>query len=123
MSMRPMTRLSSAPRALNSPWNWSDGTTRGRLCFSRRGDAFRPGSPLIGHIGYGRFEIAGLDTESLRRLEKLALVLGGCAPTAWGEIMSRGMGPLLSETEHALAVSLKRELDPEGILNPHLRLS
>ncbi|MFC1512051.1 hypothetical protein ACFL5H_02520 [Candidatus Latescibacterota bacterium] len=41
----------------------------------------------------------------------------------WCHEAGRGIGPLLTETERALAVSLKRELDPKGILNPHLQLS
>ncbi|MFC1485789.1 FAD-binding oxidoreductase [Candidatus Latescibacterota bacterium] len=84
---------------------------------------FVPDSPLIGHIGYGRFEISGIYADNLRKLEKLALALGGCPPTAWEDVARRGNGPLLTETERALAVSLKRELDPKGILNPHLQLS
>ncbi len=80
-----------------------------------------PDALVIGHTGYGRFYLSGIEGETVQKLENHARVLGGCAPVKFGHIREHGIGSLFAEPERMLARSLKRELDPRGILNPHIQ--
>ncbi|MCE5250579.1 FAD-binding oxidoreductase [bacterium] len=81
-----------------------------------------PNAPVIAHPLLGRFHIVCADAESVQILEKTSLVVGGKQPVEWGAVVTGGIQGLFTGSELALARSLKRELDPHGLLNPHLGL-
>jgi FAD/FMN-containing dehydrogenase len=84
--------------------------------------ALMPDAPVIAHPLMGRFHVVCSDAASVSALEKVSLALGGKRPAEWRTSVVRGISGLFTDGELAIARSLKRELDPGGILNPHLRL-
>jgi FAD/FMN-containing dehydrogenase len=78
-----------------------------------------PEYPVAAHTLLGRFHIAVPSGSKIDAIARLSLALGGKAPFPWG--FEGGLPELFSDGELAIARSLKRELDPRNILNPHLR--
>ncbi|MFA6471049.1 MAG: FAD-binding oxidoreductase [Candidatus Latescibacterota bacterium] len=81
-----------------------------------------PGMPLIAHPRIGRFHMLSYDENSVQQLRERVLAVGGKNPTVWGQIAREGLSSLLTPAERSVALTLKQELDPRGILNPGLRL-
>ena len=78
--------------------------------------------PLIGHLLTGRFHILCTETAMLERITETALAIGGKLPVEWGYAAKKGISGLFTGPELEIARAIKRELDPKGIFNPHMRL-
>lgn len=79
-----------------------------------------PEATVVAHPLLGRFHFTDSDTAG--EIEKVSLAIGGKKPVSWGEAFTAGLSGLFTHGELAIARALKRELDPDGILNPHLQL-
>ncbi|HUT63108.1 MAG TPA: FAD-linked oxidase C-terminal domain-containing protein, partial [Anaerolineae bacterium] len=77
---------------------------------------------VIAHPKTGRFHIVCNDDSLLIKLRESALAIGGKLPLGWEHLHKKNIGSFLTEAELSIARSLKRELDPQGIFNPHLKL-
>ena len=60
--------------------------------------------------------------EKTEEIEKLSLAVGGKIPFVWSDTMAKGIFGSFTKGEREIAIALKRELDPAGILNPNLNL-
>lgn len=89
--------------------------------FLERISAISPDLPIIGHPQLGRFHVRCHDRDTIDRITTIALALGGKHPVAWYTTV-RGLEQLFDRPTLAFARSLKGELDPAGVLNPHLGL-
>ena len=78
--------------------------------------------PVVAHSAIGRFHVVCRDEELISSLQKTALAIGGNYPVTWNRMGKDGISCLFSEAERNIARSLKRELDPRNILNPHLKM-
>lgn len=90
--------------------------------FLERLSAHSPDIPVIGHPLMGRFHVVCTDDRRIGAITKTVLALGGKNPVEWGAVYDKGISGLFTGTELSAALSLKRELDPDGILNPHLSI-
>ena len=81
-----------------------------------------PGMPLLAHPRIGRFHMLSHDENSVQQLRERVLAVGGKNPIVWGQIAREGLSSLFTPAERSVALTLKQELDPRGILNPGLRL-
>ncbi len=81
-----------------------------------------PLSPVIAHPLSGRIHILteGGDTSDV--IGKRVLAAGGKRLSLWGWTVREGLASAFSPQELAIARSLKRSLDPAGVLNPHFHL-
>ena len=82
--------------------------------------AIAPEAPVIAHPILGRFHVSC--SGAADELGKMSLAIGGKKPVSWGEAFTGGLSGLFTDGELTIARALKRELDPDGILNPHLKL-
>ena len=76
--------------------------------------------PVIAHPAIGRFHCVCQDDKVIRTLRETSLSVGGKYPVVWDTIMHEGISGLFTGAELEITRSLKRELDPQNILNPHL---
>jgi FAD/FMN-containing dehydrogenase len=81
-----------------------------------------PASPLYGFPLEGRFYLYTIEADDVL-YEKELLKTGTRLPVYSAEIRRNGIAGLFSAPELDLIRSLKKELDPKNILNPHLRVS
>ena len=82
-----------------------------------------PENPLAAHPLIGRFHLAELDRETLDIMVQASLALGGKRPVLRDNPAVDGIAGLLSPGERTIAESLKRTLDPAGLMNPHLGIT
>ncbi len=80
-----------------------------------------PEMPVVAHPLVGRVHVI-VDEWQSALLSKKTLAVGGKQPIAWNRLYREGVSGVLSPGELRIARALKRELDPEETLNPHLRL-
>lgn len=80
-----------------------------------------PDMPVLAHPLIGRVHVAA-GAGDLPTLSELALAVGGKMPTDWSRALREGLNGMFTPRELKIARALKRELDPDGVLNPHLRL-
>ena len=78
--------------------------------------------PLLGHPALGRFHVVCRDNAVIDKLRETVLAVGGKQPAMWGSMMKDGISGMFTKAELGLARSLKHELDPPGMLNPHVKL-
>jgi len=90
--------------------------------FMKRIKSVSPEIPVIAHPKTGRFHIVCNDDSRLIKLRESALSIGGKLPVEWEHLIKKGIGSFFTEAELSIARSLKRELDPLKIFNPHLKL-
>jgi len=88
--------------------------------FLKRIGVVSPGSPLVAHTLIGRFHLIVPDRAAVDRLTSVSLTLGGKRPVLWERLGTEGIVGLLTPGERLAAQALKRELDPSGLLNPHI---
>jgi FAD/FMN-containing dehydrogenase len=81
-----------------------------------------PEMPFLAHPRIGRFHILSYNENSLQRLCERVLAVGGKNPIVWGQSGRDGFSSLFTPSERIIALTLKNELDPQGILNPGLKL-
>ncbi|MDP2984757.1 MAG: FAD-binding oxidoreductase [Candidatus Latescibacter sp.] len=81
-----------------------------------------PEAPLFGHPLIGRFHLLLRGEQPVLRLNNKVLAVGGNIPAVWGHAAREGLSSLLTPAERVVAIALKKELDPKGMLNPGLRL-
>lgn len=79
-----------------------------------------PEMPVHADCLSGRCRFLPTTSDDYIRLERTSSALGGTRPAAWDTYSANGFRESLTGPERALILSLKRELDPDGILNPHL---
>lgn len=84
--------------------------------------AVSPEIPVIAHPKIGRFHLVCGDTKKINKLRESALAIGGKHPVEWEYVKRKGVAGLFTEPELRIARSLKREMDPLGKFNPHLKL-
>ena len=65
---------------------------------------------------------AGNDMFDNKTFTDAVRAVGGKLPVQWHDVSRQGIGELLNAQEKAFMRSLKTELDPDGILNPHIGL-
>lgn len=80
-----------------------------------------PSMPVIAHPIIGRIHVLPADGAATSKITERVLAVGGKQPSAWGRTLREGVGSRFTEPERTVARSLKRELDPDNILNSHLR--
>jgi FAD/FMN-containing dehydrogenase len=81
-----------------------------------------PEAPLFGHPQIGRFHLHLPGDEAMQRLGNKVLALGGKNPAVWGQTAHEGLSSLFTQAEKKIAIALKRELDPGGILNQEMKI-
>ena len=81
-----------------------------------------PEIPVIAHPKIGRFHIVCHEDDQMKKLSKSALGLGGKLPVRWGYSNTNGIADFYTKPELEIIRSLKREMDPLGIFNPHICL-
>ncbi len=89
--------------------------------FLERIKTVSPEIPVIAHPKIGRFHLVCHDVDQMKKLNKSALALGGKLPVMWGYANTKGIADFFTKPELGIARSLKREMDPLGIFNPHIR--
>jgi FAD/FMN-containing dehydrogenase len=77
--------------------------------------------PVIGHPLAGRLHAAAGD-EHCSAIGSQTLAVGGKHPLAWNTLFRDGVRDFFTPSERAVVLALKRELDPDNVLNPFLRL-
>ncbi|MFC1528472.1 FAD-binding oxidoreductase [Candidatus Latescibacterota bacterium] len=82
--------------------------------------AYSETMPVIAHPAIGRFHCVSRDEKVIQTLRETSLSVGGKRPLLWGAILHQGISDLFTGAELEIARSLKREFDPQNILNPHL---
>ena len=92
------------------------------VAFLERLSVNSPDIPVIGHPLMGRFHVVCSDDRRIGAITKTVLALGGKIPVEWGTGYGKGITGLFTGAELSVAMSLKHELDPDGILNPHLSI-
>ncbi len=90
--------------------------------FMKRIKSVSPEIPVIAHLKTGRFHIVCNDDSRLIKLRESGLAIGGKLPVEWEHLNKKGIRSLFTEDELSIARSLKRDLDPLEIFNPHLKL-
>ncbi|MHB9030304.1 MAG: FAD-binding oxidoreductase [Candidatus Latescibacterota bacterium] len=80
-----------------------------------------PHIPVIAHPLAGRIHVTAGEKETATLGEK-TLAVGGKRPAVWNSLLRDGLTDFFTPPEHAVARALKRELDPDRVLNPYLRL-
>ena len=90
--------------------------------FMKKIKAVSPEIPVIAHPKIGRFHLVCRDADQIDKLRKATLAIGGKQPVEWELIKRKGIAGLFTKPELGIARSLKREIDPLGKFNPHLRL-
>ena len=88
--------------------------------FLERLSAYSPDIPVIGHPLMGRFHVVCHDEVDINAITKTVLALGGKIPVEWSTGYDKAISGIFTGAELSVALSLKHELDPDGILNPHL---
>ena len=83
--------------------------------------AVSPEIPVIAHPKIGRFHLVCHEGDQMKKLSKSALALGGKLPVRWGYANTKGIADFFTKPELEIVRSLKREMDPLGIFNPHIR--
>ncbi len=81
-----------------------------------------PGSPVVSHPLSGRVHILLDANDSVDAITSRVLAVGGKRPQSWGWTVREGLASAFTREELAIARSLKRSLDPAGILNSHFNL-
>ncbi len=82
--------------------------------------AVSPEIPVIAHPLIGRFHLLCSDRKRIETLSESSLAVGGKIPAVWDFIVKKGITGLFTKPELTVARALKLEMDPSGILNPHL---
>jgi len=81
-----------------------------------------PAMPLALQVKDGRFWFHPGDGDMHDGFTNAVTATGGKQPLAWADIRTSGIAGLFGDAELAILRSLKRELDPTEIFNPHLVL-
>ncbi len=81
-----------------------------------------PSMPLLAHPLLGRIHVRASGGTEAEKIAARVLAVGGKVPTVPGQMIREGIAGMFTPSEMSVARALKRELDPEGILNPQLRL-
>ena len=89
--------------------------------FLERIKTVSPEIPVIAHPKIGRFHLVCHDGDQMKKLSKSALALGGKLPVMWGYANTKGIADFFTKPELGIILSLKREIDPLEIFNPHIR--
>jgi len=76
--------------------------------------------PVLAHPHAGKVHVSCRDEGLVKRLGEISVALGGKYPVLWSRLEREGVSRLFTGAEFELLLRLKRELDPYGILNPHL---
>lgn len=79
-----------------------------------------PRMPVACHVGDGRFWFRPGEGDAPGRYGPAITSIGGKRPVAWEEVRTNGVAGLYTDAERALLRTLKHELDPAGIFNPHI---
>ncbi len=90
--------------------------------FLERIKTVSPEIPVIAHPKIGRFHLVCNNSDQMDKLSKSALALGGKLPVMWGYANTKGIADFYTKPELKIVRSLKREMDPLGIFNPHISL-
>lgn len=80
-----------------------------------------PNTPVLAHPLLGRIHADAGGTDIVAVIRSRTLAVGGKIPTTWGQAIREGLTGMFTPEELAVARALKRELDPAGVLNPHLK--
>jgi FAD/FMN-containing dehydrogenase len=81
-----------------------------------------PNIPVLAHPLLGRIHADAGDPGAAAVIRGLTLAVGGKIPIVWEQAIREGFGGMFTPEELTVARALKRELDPAGVLNPHLKL-
>jgi hypothetical protein len=81
-----------------------------------------PNVPVLAHPLLGRIHADAGDPGAAAVIRGLTLAVGGKIPIVREQAIREGFGGMFTPEELTVARALKRELDPAGVLNPHLKL-
>lgn len=76
--------------------------------------------PVLAHPVEGKFHVICCDEKFVGRLGEMSLAVGGKHPVEWNRLRKEGISHLFTAAELEIIRTMKRELDPSNILNPHL---
>jgi len=76
--------------------------------------------PFLSHPLQDSFHGVSENGNIVHAIEAHSLAVGGKRPVLWDSLKLNGIGEYMSDHEYKIALDLKRELDPQNILNPHL---
>jgi len=76
--------------------------------------------PVLAHPHAGKVHVSCRDERLVKRLGEISVALGGKYPVLRDRLEREGISRLFTGAELELLLRVKRTLDPDGILNPHL---
>lgn len=79
--------------------------------------------PVLAHPAIGRFHAVCSDEAKINTISEISLALGGKQPVQWSRLKKEGIAHLFTKSELEITRTLKRELDPSNIFNPHFHLT